>query len=502
MGGELSFFLVVLALLLVAHWLEAQDFPALGSAACRALMHAVYCELKRLTPFLVPSKIRLPTDADDGSNRSSNGEGTSFRGRRREEGNVLAVLLGAVVIFALIGGSLFEIGNAARQRSLQTQYRDRAVASTEFSVEAIRRAAIQQLQQQAWLDVASLDLNQTQAQGSKETGYYNLDLQAQAAGPQIFATQTHVAFQSLSDPDDPFRGSAAIVDTFTVTAAAQSTLSSATESRFNLPSFALNPQINVRQIPASEFTIFSSTTTSLQIAAAAMPVVGRIHSEGDLVISGAVAALYPVTAGGNISLANNGSLFAQSAPYQPSFRFPVQSTTDDSWLAMARSVGHSTIVSGRDLPMSTFQAADINQMTAPGLNAAAKTPIAQQELWRQCTRIVALNEDQISVTSSSGTPCSSQEASAFFPYHSRNFPNGTVIVFDLSKEPPKSGRNSFYISSSQPAMVLLINGTKLPGDLAIVSPLPVVIEGGFNVLGVARAASITAQRVSGVPPGW
>ena len=101
------------------------------------------------------------------------------------------------------------------------------------------------------------------------------------------------------------------------------------------------------------------------MAAAAMPVVGRIRSEGDLVISGAVTALYPVTAGGNISLANNGSLFAQSAPYQPSFRFPVQSTTDDSWLAMARSVGHSTILSGHDLPMSTFQAADINQMTAP-----------------------------------------------------------------------------------------------------------------------------------------
>ena len=138
MGGELLFFLVVLAPLLGAHSLEAQDFPDLGSAACRALLRAVYRRLERLTPFLVPSKIRFQADGDDGTNRSSNRGGTSFRGRRRAEGNVLAVLLGAVVIFALIGGSLFEIGNAARQRSLQTQYRDRAVASTEFSVEAIR----------------------------------------------------------------------------------------------------------------------------------------------------------------------------------------------------------------------------------------------------------------------------------------------------------------------------------------------------------------------------
>ena len=496
MGGELSFFLVVLAPLLGAHSLQSQDFPVLSSAACRA--DAIYRQLER---SLVPSKIRFLADGD-GSNRSGDRGGTSFRGRRREEGNVLAVLLGAIVVFALIGGSLFEIGNAARQRSLQTQYRDRAVVSTEFSVEAIRRAAIQQLQQQAWLDVASLDLNQTQAQGSEETGYYNLDLQATAQAPnnQIWATQTHAAFQPLSDPDDPFRGSAAVVNTFTVTAKAQSTFPSEADSRFDLPSMTFTPQMAVRQIPLSEFTLFSSA--SLQMAAPATPVVGRIHTEGDLVISGGTLdSLYPVTAGGNITLGANGSLFAQSAPYLPSFRFPVQSTTDDSWLAMAHSVGHSTILSGRDLPMNTFQAADINQMTAPALNAAANNPIAQQELWRQCTRIISLNADQISVKTSSGTPCSSQEARAFSPYHSRNFPNGTVIVFDLSKEPPQSGRNSFYISSSQPAMVLLINAGNLPGDLAIVSPLPVVIEGGFNVL-APKAASITANMVAGVPAGW
>ena len=63
MGGELSFFLVVLAPLLDAHWLE----------------DAVYRQLDRLTARLVPSKIRFQADGDDGSNRSSNRGGTSFR---------------------------------------------------------------------------------------------------------------------------------------------------------------------------------------------------------------------------------------------------------------------------------------------------------------------------------------------------------------------------------------------------------------------------------------
>ena len=429
---------------------------------------------------------------------------TDFKLRRHEKGNTLAILLGAVVIFGLIGGALFEIANGGRQRALQTRYRDRALGGVEFDLETIRLSATRQLEEQAWLEVASLNINQTRTERSNETGFYNLDLRAQAAGPQIFATQTHNTAQPLSDPDDPFRGLAAVVDTITVTADAQSTVSSATASRFSLPALALTPQLSVRQIPASEFTLFSATTSSLQMTPAAMPIVGRIHTEGDLVISGGpLASIYPVTAGGNISLVNNGSLFARSGPNEPASTFPVQSTTDNNWLAMSRSVGHSTILSGRDLPMNTFQAADVTQMTTPALNTPATTSAAQQQLWRQCNRIVVENHGRITATTSLGAECSPQEKRAFSVYYSRHNPSGIVIVFDLSKEPPQNGRNSFYFASSAPnRMVLLVNGSNLPGDLAIVTPLPLAIEGGLNVLGTPKAVSITAQSVLGVPIGW
>jgi hypothetical protein len=429
---------------------------------------------------------------------------TDFKLRRREKGNTLAILLGVIVIFGLVGGALFEIANGGRQRALQTQYRDRALGGVEVDLQTIRLSATRQLEEQAWLEVASLNINQNQTQGSNETGFYSLDLQAQAQGPQIFATQTHNSFRALSAPDDPFRGSAAVVDTITVTADAQSTLSHAMASRFSLPSLAFTPQLSVRQIPVSEFTLFSATTSSLQMTPAAMPVVGRIHTEGDLVISGGpLASIYPVTAGGNISVANNGSLFARSGPGETGSTFPVQSTSDNNWLALSRSVGHSTILSGRDLPMNTFQATDVTQMTTPALNTPATSPTAQQQLWRQCNRIVVENHGRITATTSLGAECSSQEKRAFSVYYSRHHPGGIVIVFDLSKEPPQNGRNSFYFASSAPnPMVLLVNGNNLPGDLAIVTPLPLAIEGGLNALGTPKAVSITAQSVFGVPAGW
>jgi len=419
---------------------------------------------------------------------------------RQVQGNVLTILLCAVAVLGFVGGALFEIANAGRERALKIQYRDRAVASTEFSVEAIRQSAMQQLQQQAWLDVGSLDANQIQAHGSKETGYYILNLQAttQALNNQILATQTHNKFEPLTAADDPFRGLAAVVDTFTVTADAQSTFSNSTDNRFTLPSMALTPQIDVRQIPVSEFTLFSSA--SLQVVSPFMPIVGRIHSEGDLIVwGGKYISVYPVTAAGNISLANNGSLFAQSGPNQPQANLPFESTDNNQWPAMSRSVERSNILSGSDLPMSVVEAADITQMTAQD-SGPANNPIAQQQLWRQCSRIVLENQGKITVTTASGTPANAQEKKAFTRFVSPTNPNAPVIIFNVQKEPPSAGRNSFYISSSNPdAVVLLTNAANLPSDMAIVSPLAVSIVGGFNNLGVPKAASITAKRVSALP---
>jgi hypothetical protein len=420
---------------------------------------------------------------------------------RGVEGHVLIILLGVVFVLAILGGAVFEIGNAARDRALKLRERDRGVGGIEFGLEEVRQTVAHEFEAQAWLDVPGLGSSQDQSSRSTESDYYNISLQMDGAANQIFATQLHNMLQSLFDPDDPFRGAAAVVDTFSVTANAQS-LIGPTDQRFNLPALQLTPQISVRQIPVSELTLFSSAT-SFQVSQ--VGTVGRIHSEGDLVISGGqLTSLYPVTAGGNISLANNGSLLAQSGPGQPLLSFPVQSTTDNTWLAMSRSIARSTVLSGRDLPLTMVEAADINQLTAPVSRGAATTATAQQELWRQCSRTVLENEGTINVRTVSGDSNDAQEGRAFYSYHSPNHPAGPVIAFDVSKAPPASGRNSFYISSSNPnAIVLLMNASSLPADLAIVSPLLIAVEGGFNDQGVRRAGSlVSANGVIAVPVGW
>jgi hypothetical protein len=420
---------------------------------------------------------------------------------RPVEGNVLIILLGVVFVLAILGGAVFEIGDAARERALKTRERDRGVGEIEFGLEGLRQTVAHELADQAWLDVAGLGSSEDQRSGSAESGYYDISLQTNGAANQIFATQLHNTLESLVAPDDPFRGAAAVVNTFSVTANAQS-LIGPTDQRFDLPALRLSPQISVRQIPVSELTFFSSAT-SFQVSQ--VGTIGRIHSEGDLVISGGqLTSLYPVTAGGNVRLANNGSLFAQSGPGQPQLSFPVQSTADNNWLAMSRSTSRSTVLSGRDLPMTMVEAAGINQLTAPASNGSATTATDQQELWRQCSRTVFENNGTIKIRAVPGASDNAQEKRAFYSYHSPNHPAGPIIAFDISKAPPASDRNSFYISSSNPnAIVLLMNASNLPADLAIVSPLLIAVEGGFNDQGVRRAVSlVSGNGVIVVPVGW
>jgi hypothetical protein len=128
------------------------------------------------------------------------------------------LLLGAVVVLGFIGGALLEIGDAARERSLKLEDRDRAVGRIEFGLETLRHIVAQELESQAWVDVAGLGSNPDQGTGALASACYNINLETQDGPDQIFATQLHNPLESLSAPDDPFHGAGAVVTTFTVTA--------------------------------------------------------------------------------------------------------------------------------------------------------------------------------------------------------------------------------------------------------------------------------------------
>jgi hypothetical protein len=114
-------------------------------------------------------------------------------------------------------------------------------------------------------------------------------------------------------------------------------------------------------------------------------------------------------------------------------------------------------------------------------------------LWRQCSRVVLESDGNLSLYDSAGAQVTGQEAKSFSG-------TGSEIIFDLSKEPPAPGRNSFYIESTNPnAVVVLVNGSSLPGDLSVISPQAIEVEGGFNTQG--RAVSLVSGASVTVIPG-
>jgi hypothetical protein len=153
---------------------------------------------------------------------------------RGTDGNVLIGLLGAVLVLALLGGAVFKIGDAARERALKLKDRDRAMGGIELGMETLRQTVAREFASQAWVDVAGLGGNPDQGTGALQSASYNINLETRDGPDQIFATQLHNPLESLSALDDPFHGASAVVNTFTVTASARSAISPS-DGRFNLP---------------------------------------------------------------------------------------------------------------------------------------------------------------------------------------------------------------------------------------------------------------------------
>jgi hypothetical protein len=229
------------------------------------------------------------------------------------------------------------------------------------------------------------------------------------------------------------------------------------------------------------------------------PNIGRTYINGDLNITGGIAnAAYPVTASGNVNLGGGARLQARSAPNDLAIDLAVESTASNEWLSLAKSTQRSTVLTGRDLPMTLVQAVPNEELTASPMSAAVNAQLEQLRLWHQCSRVILEAAGKITVRG--GTP---GERNNYRAYAKRidNTWGPPIIVFDARRVAPGAGKTSFYIAStSKTAVVFVRNASALASDLTIVTPHPILISGGFNVQGTPRAASlITAQRVFAVP---
>ena len=417
---------------------------------------------------------------------------------QRKNGYVLVACLAVVVTTTILVLMFVSFSQETERAAMKRQYQDRGQEKIEMGMMALRNALEEQFQRNAEVETSALSTDSGQINGGLEHGMYNLTMGAVSSQSIISATETHDTLSLLAFADDPFRGAMAGTSELDVTALASRLGLTKPKWNDDFLSLRSRPVLSIRQIPVSEFSIYS-WGGSLTLNAAMTPNIGRTYINGDLNVTGGIAnAAYPVTASGNVNLRGGARLKARSAPNDRAIDLAVESTASNEWLSLAKSTHRSTVLTGRDLPMTMIQAVPNDELTASPMSAAVNAQLEQLRLWHQCSRVILEAAGKITVRG--GTPGEQNNYSAYAKRIDNTW-GPPIIVFDASRVAPGAGKTSFYIAStSRTAVVFVRNASALASDLTIVTPHPIVISGGFNVQGTPRAASlITAQRVFAVP---
>jgi hypothetical protein len=418
--------------------------------------------------------------------------------RKRKNGYVLVTCLGVVFTTAVLVLMFFSFSQETEQAATKRQYQERGEEKIEIGMMAIRGALEGQFRRNARVDTNTLSTDSGQTLGSVEHGMYDLTMEATGSPSIISATETHQGVSFLTFPDDPFRGAAASTSQLDVTALALRLGLTKPKGNFDFLSLRSTPVISIRQIPVSEFSLYS-WGGGLTLNATITPNIGRTYINGDLNITGGITnASYPLTASGNVNLIGGANLEARSSPGDSAIALPVETTATNEWLSLAKSTQHSTVLTGRDLPMTMIQAVPKDELTASPLSVAVNSQTEPLRLWHQCSRVVLESSGKITVQG--GHPGESKNYTEY-PKRIYNTWGPPIIVFDAKRIAPGVGKTSFYIAStSRTAALFVRNASTLTADLTIVTPHPILISGGFNVQGTRRAASlITAQAVFAVP---
>jgi hypothetical protein len=363
----------------------------------------------------------------------------------------------ALVAFAgilLVGYGLVSSRQAWSESSSKQLYQVSAQEVMYSSANDLRKFLATQLTTQATVDLSGAPwitsgvnlLNPNQAQG-----FVPYTFNSQAAG-NISAMQFTNGLATLTDSNDPLTGIAATKTAFTYQQSASTTVSSPLTTSDTLRGWrkmGTSLAVEVRQFPLSHFTFFSSTNAT--ISGSAGMSVGRIHSNGDLTITGAAQTDYPVTVSGSLAVGVGGILAVRQNPTASS-----QSLTSTTDVGTKRVLLKGLVADDATLASGTADAATVSGMA---LYSGTLAPIVAPH---------------------------------------------PVIEFDLDRLTTKgSTQAKYYISASDSSAVLILrNCVTLPRDISIVTPLDVWIDTGFNSpsdAALIRSASIiTSGRVTGV----
>jgi len=448
--------------------------------------------------------------------------------QRNRSGSVLVYVLALVVIAGLMAVSYLAFVDNQSARTGRNLNQDGFRITTEQALLSLESIIRSDLLAHGEVDLATL--NRT---GAASGISLNLSSKMDGSGGELLQVQpfasAHEYEQLLPLPNQDLFGQAhALVTTIDVDITASSTVPNERLPDLNVTD---HPQIAVREIPVSQFTVFSAGDPFTLGTAVFSDDIGRVFSESTLSVSGSFTSEFTIVAGQNVDF-QDGSLQIKNPSDNSASVALSTDTQSPNFLSDARTVLDTKIVTGGVLPINSaapntvYSSGNSGQGTSNGLNLSLlkaqcdlmvvarpditiTTPNGKQSLVKVAGKVGGKNlvypTDTVSVPESQPTP--GPQAVVFAAAQNKQNPSQTILTLDyfqLGGVP----LGSVFMVVQDPAgnpmanAVILVRGAQqLNGAFSIVSPHPIIIAGDFNN-GDEAASIITPTNLQTVAEDW
>jgi hypothetical protein len=452
-----------------------------------------------------------------------------------ESGSILVIGLAVVLIAALIATSYLFFVDNQRARAGRNVDQDAERISIEQALLALKSTIRSELLANGSLDLSSLDRHD-------ELSGFSLKLTSHMDSPgplkvQPFIDTTDSSQLSRLEPQDLFGVARARVTLLDVDVVADPNLPDSRLPDLNLTS---HPEIAVREIPVSEFTIFS-VGNSFSIGSGVFNGdIGRVFCQSSLSLSTNVSSQFTVLAGQDVNLTGDVSLQVQD-PSQNNAPVTFSAAQSKDFLAEARTELNSRVITGSVLPVDSAPLSSVYGTT--GTAEVVSNGLNLTLLKAQCDLLVVARPDVVitmpngkkgclvtaigivgevadltyPASGTSPTACQSQgtartQNAPFAAGPDIQNPSQIVLAFDYARL-GSAQFGSVFLAVETPAgvplsnAIILLRGAQTLGrPISIVSPHPIIIAGDFNsgdgTTDTPAASIITPATVQTAPANW
>jgi len=450
--------------------------------------------------------------------------------QRKNAGSVLVYVLVLVVIAGLIGASYLAFVDNQRATTARNLNQDGLRISTEQALLSLESTIRNELLANGEIDLTSLNqsgpvagLSLSLSSTTDVTGSNVLRVQAFADAGDL----RH--YTALPDEKDLFGQAYARQTRIDVNISTKSTV-----ANVRLPDLTVTdqPQIAVREIPVSQFTIFSAANSFTLSPAVLSQDIGRVFSKSTISVSGSFSSQFPIVAGQNVAFTDGKDALQVKDPSGNDASIQLTNDTQSAdFLADARTSLDTRIVTGSVLPIDSAPLNSVYETDNSGQSAYA---LNLSLLQAQCSLVVVARPDKPITTPTGQKECrvttipqsanlsypvtwtkgasqsqgtASRQTVAFAAAQSKQNPSQTILAFDLAL-PAANQLSSVFLVVQDPngnplpnAVVLIRGAVKLSGPVSIISPHPIIIAGDFND-DSQPASIITPANLQTVAADW